>query len=59
VVRARAGGAWHTAVVPGSQARWAAPDGRPVDEVLVFGVDRTGREGPTARAALAAPLAAR
>jgi uncharacterized lipoprotein YddW (UPF0748 family) len=59
VVRARTGAAWHTAVLPGAQARYAPPDGRAPDEVLVFGVDRTGRAGPTARAAAAGPLAAR
>jgi hypothetical protein len=59
VVRARTGAAWHTAVLPGAQARYAPPGGRAPDEVLVFGVDRTGRAGPTARAAAAGPLAAR
>jgi uncharacterized lipoprotein YddW (UPF0748 family) len=49
VVRARAGVAWRTAVVPGDQTRWAPPDGRAPDEALVFAVDRSGREGPTAR----------
>ena len=59
VVRARTGGTWHTAVLPGSQGRYAPPGGRAPDEVLVFGVDRTGREGPTARAAAAPAVAAR
>jgi uncharacterized lipoprotein YddW (UPF0748 family) len=59
VVRARSGRAWHTAVLPGSQGRYAPPGGRAPDEVLVFGVDRTGREGPTARAAAAPAVAAR
>jgi uncharacterized lipoprotein YddW (UPF0748 family) len=59
VVRARSGRDWRTAVLPGAQARLDAADGRAPDEVLVFGVDRTGRAGPAARAAAAGPLAAR
>jgi uncharacterized lipoprotein YddW (UPF0748 family) len=59
MVRARSGGTWHTAVLPGTQARYTPPGGRAPDEVLVFGVDRTGREGATARIAAPSPLATR
>jgi uncharacterized lipoprotein YddW (UPF0748 family) len=58
-VRVRTGTTWHTAVLPGSQTRWTPPAGGAPDEVLVFAVDRTGREGPTARAAATPPIAIR
>jgi uncharacterized lipoprotein YddW (UPF0748 family) len=59
VVRARSGRSWETAVLPGTQARFTPASGQAPDEVLVFGVDRTGRGGPAARAAAAGPLASR
>jgi uncharacterized lipoprotein YddW (UPF0748 family) len=57
-VRALVGSTWRVSVLPGSATAWRTPDGAPVSEALVFAVDRTGREGPTARVA-ARPLAAR
>jgi uncharacterized lipoprotein YddW (UPF0748 family) len=58
VVRARQGGVWRVAVLPGAETRWAPPGLSAVDEATAAGVDRTGREGPAARAAAPA-LAAR
>ena len=58
-VRARVGSRWRTTIVPGDTRTLAVRDGdRGADEVLVFGVDRTGREGATSRVAAPA-LAAR
>jgi hypothetical protein len=59
VVRARQGGVWRVAVLPGAQGRYLPPGFSAVDEALVSAVDRTGREGPAARAAAPAPLAVR
>jgi uncharacterized lipoprotein YddW (UPF0748 family) len=62
VVRARTGGTWRTAIIPGDSAGWRtgrdAEYDAPLDEALVFAVDRSGRAGPTVRAARGALAAA-
>jgi hypothetical protein len=53
---------WRTAILPGDSAGWRtgadAEYDAPLDEALVFAVDRSGRAGPTVRAARGALAAA-
>lgn len=65
VVQLREGDRWDTVILPGSAREYvpvgrayAGGEARGPDEVRAYGVDRTGRDGPAARAGLGAPIAA-